>query len=300
MPERLFPFLQADLPFELGPADGRWPLRDAASGEVERIVVLATVGGTRADARRRSRRRARRAAPEPPSPTLPVTRATVIDPHPFDDERAARAWLFRLDMDLEAQTAFGAVNRLLHAHRIAAADESVFHLSPSQALTLRAGFGEGDAVAEGRWRSARELPGASGPRRGRRASLLANSTEQRLVALVGGHERPLLCEELSLRAQADLEAGRSAHAAIELDRAYAAADRELARGAHLSDRLTELSSLRAGVAAQAEAAIAGSGGAAPPDPIDEKALRYALVRLQAALRAHAAQSGRGASDGASR
>lgn len=289
MPQRLFPFVQVEIPFEIGPTDGRWLLRDSASGEVDRIVVLSTVGGRRADAQQ-GRARRRRPAPafaaEQP-PTLPVTRVTVIDPQPLEDERAAQEWLSRLDIEHEAQLAFGALNRLVHAYRLASADHGAFALSPSHALTLRAGFGEGEEVAEGRWRATREDSGHAprARRRRRRAALLANSREQRLIALISGRERPLLCEELALRAQGDLDAGRLAHAAIEMERAYAAAAHEIAGGAGLDIRLAELSSLREAVADQAETAITGGIGEAPGAQIDEQVLRHALERLQAALRA---------------
>ncbi len=88
-----------------------------------------------------------------------------------------------------------------------------------------------------------------------------------------------------LRARLDLDQGRLAHAALELDRAYAAALPELkAEGRQdLAIRIAELEQLRGGVVAQAQAALS-DGGEGP----DEAVVAHALERLEAALRARTA------------
>jgi hypothetical protein len=93
----------------------------------------------------------------------------------------------------------------------------------------------------------------------------------------------LLCEDLVLRARVDLDHGRTAHAAIELQGAYAAALAELPgeRREDLAIRLAELEKLRAGVDAQARAALARG-------KLDEDVMRHALGRLEATLRARTA------------
>jgi hypothetical protein len=94
-----------------------------------------------------------------------------------------------------------------------------------------------------------------------------------------------MCEELALRARLDLDHARPAHAAIELDRAYAAAPEEL-RAENRQDlaiRISELEQLRAGVAEQARLALPGAG-----EEPDEDVVRHALERLEAALRARTA------------
>jgi hypothetical protein len=80
----------------------------------------------------------------------------------------------------------------------------------------------------------------------------------------------------------DLDHGRSRHAALELDAAYATALPELAAEERedLAVRLAELQELREGVAAQARAARPGAG-----DEPREEIIRHALERLEAALRA---------------
>lgn len=296
MSQRLFPFLQAELPFELGPPDGRRVLRNEPSGDAEWVIVLETVGGRRAAApRRRGAAVSRRRVPPQPEPeSVPVTRATTIDPDAFDTEHRAQAWLAALAPEQEVQRAFAALNRLLYDHRIAAADAYACDVSPHQALVLRVGFGEGEQVAYGRWLQARELtlPPRGARRRGWGVSPtdpIGGRREERLSALLTGRERALLCEELALRARSDLDTGRIAHAAIELDRAYAAAAVELPgqQGVEMLRRVSELSSLRDDVARQAEAALAETRTVAPPDAeqLRRETVTHALTRLESALRA---------------
>ena len=158
------------------------------------------------------------------------------------------------------------VNRVIHSHRIATADPYVHEVSPAQALVIRAGWGEGEQVADGRWLHARALPWSAhagrpaGSRRGPgRDRSWALRPQERLAALLGARGTPLLCEEIALRARQDLDHGRLAHAALELDRAYALALPELhaERRQDLAIRIAELEQLRSGVQAQAQAAAAG-------------------------------------------
>ena len=342
MPERLFLFLQFEFPWELGPPDGRYLLRSGAGAEPERVVVLGTLGASRRPERSWPRqmlpRNRRGAELEPgsvqPAP-VPTSRATIIDPVPLAAERQAHAWLADLDVGRDADAAIAVLNRVLHFHRIASADPYVHEVSPAQALVIRAGWGEGEQVADGLWRHAHELPlqarkrTRSGRRRDRSAAL---RPQERLAELLGARGAALLCEELALRARLDLDHDRLAHAALELEAAYAAALGEL-RGEHREDlaiRVDELEQLQDGVAAQAEAALdvteppparagtADAAGTAETEPpaetepaaetaptgetartppaaaaadeavVDPDVLRYALERLEAALRARTA------------
>jgi hypothetical protein len=290
VPERLFLFVQFEFPWDLGPPDGRYLLRAAGSGEPERVVVLGTLGATRAGVpRRRPRRRARPAPPLPEPAEVTVARATIVDPVSLSAERQAQAWLEALDREREVDAAAAVLNRVLYFHRIACADPYVREISPSQALVIRAGWGEGEQVAGGRWLLARELPGAAQGGGGRwpggRRYSAALRPGERLAQLMGGRAEPLLCEELTLRARLDLDQGRSRHAAIELLAAYEAALPEL-RGEEREDlapRIAELEELSPGVAEAQRAARAP----AEPGP-SEQTLRHALERLEAALRARTA------------
>jgi hypothetical protein len=276
VPTRLFTFVQMELPWELGPADGRYLLRKSAGSddnEPEHVVVLSTIGAERRGMLGK-RSRTRRTDPEPTS--VPVARATVVDPVPLSLETQASAWLKQLDPEHEAHAATRVLNRFLYAHRIAGAAPHIHEISPAQALVVRAGFGEGEQVADGLWSDARELV-LSRRRAGKRASVLR--PQERLALLLSGRSDVLLCEELALRARLDLDQGRLALGAIELDRAYVAALRELPkeRRADLRARIEELRELAAGVAASTHA----------PTP-EEKVVRHALERLEAALRARTA------------
>jgi hypothetical protein len=307
MARRLFTFVQMELPWELGPADGRYLLRTRggpADGEPEHVVVLSTVGAER----RRllgGRSRTRRADSEPAK--VPVARATIVDPVPLSAEGQARAWLEQLDPEREALSAAGVLNRVLFAHRIAGAAPNIHEVAPVQALVLRAGFGEGEQVADGLWLDARELL-LSHRRAGRRASVLR--PQERLAVLLSGRGEALLCEELALRARLDLDWGRLALAAIELDRAYAAALVELPGEGRrdLRERIAELAGLRPDVERAARAALPATTPASAiptqatssalardagarigtPDEPDERTIRRGLERLEAALRARTA------------
>lgn len=276
---RLFTFVQMELPWELGPADGRYLLRrldGAEQGEPEHVVVLGTVGAAR---RGRLRRRAHTRRTHAGPGAVPVTRATVIDPVSLPGEGQAKAWLRQLDPEREAHAAAAVLNRVLFSQRIATAVPHTHELSPSQALTIRAGYGEGEQVAAGMWRDARELLlSVKKQGHGRAAAL---RPQERLALLLSGRERALLCEELTLRARADLDSGRAALAAIGLERAYAAALVELTgeRRGDLAPRVQELARLSTGVEEAATAALAGE-----PE-LDEAFVRQALERLEAALRA---------------
>jgi hypothetical protein len=285
----LYVFIQFEFPWALGPADGRYLLRDGPDAEPELVIVLGTLGAPQlADAR--GRRRARRTRPASAEPAaVPTSRATVVDPIPLSAESQARAWLAELDREREIDAAAAIVNRVLHAQRVSAADPYLHEISPAQALVIRAGWGEGEQVADGAWLHARELPaqpGGRAPRRGpRRDRSAALRPQERLAALLGGRTTMLVCEELALRARADLDADRLAHAALQLDAAYAVGLVELRReGRHdLAIRVGELEKLRDQVSEQARAAE--SGGTTGPDA---EVLGHALGRLEAALRARTA------------
>jgi hypothetical protein len=320
MPQRLFVFVQMEFPWLLGPVDSRYLLRGSTDGEPQHVVVIETLATARADAARtrlgsRASLRRRAAAqgagaelePQPQPERVSSTRVTVIDPVPLSAENQARAWLDDLDGARDVHAAVTVVNRVLYAHRIASADAYVHEVSAAQALVVRAGWGEGEQVAEGRWLHARELAsGGHGRRlaarpRGRdsaagsrelggptargRAGALALRPPERLSELLGAHDETLLCEELALRARLDFDQGRPRHAALELDDSLALARAEL-RTEDRQDlliRIAELEQLHSGVAEQARQVREHDAAA-----LDEDALEHALERLEAALRARSA------------
>ncbi len=299
MPESWFLFTQLEIPWELGPEDGRYLLRDRDQ-EPQHVVVLRTLGSgpRRAGGLLIGRaRRGREIAPEPGAAAVAVTRATVVDPIPLSAEAQAQAWLGELDVEEEMWRAAGVLNRVLLAHRIAAADPYVNEVSPTQALVVRAGWGIGEQVAEGQWEHARELLSGQ-PRRQRRSAALR--PQERLTWLLASREAALLCEELVLRARRDLDQGNLRQATVQLRVAYAAALAELGAERERQDmalRIAELRELSATIAArESRDAPAGDLAGAPagtladvlrqePRAPDTQAIRHALERLEAALRA---------------
>lgn len=245
------------------------------------MIVLATVGAAPAGARRR--RRPRRARPQPPAASVPLARVTVIDAAAVDPADAD-AWLAAADAGT-AEAALRQLARLLRAHRLATADPRATAPGLAHALVARAGYGAGEEVADGRWRRAVELAtGDHERRRRRRRDALA--PQERLAALLAGRARALACEELTLRARADLDDGHLREGALQLRAALDAALAELpatAAADALAARLEELRARRPEAVALADAALAGT---LPPDADD--ALADLLGRLEAALRARAA------------
>jgi len=252
------------------------------AGEPTHVVVLATERAPARRGRGRRRRRPRQIGPHPAAATVSTTRATLIAARAFVDEHEAVDWLERVDAEAEVATAIAALNGLLHLHRTATADASVREVGRRQALVVRVGVGEGEQVADGRFARALELPPPSAPRR-RGAAL---RPDERLAALLSGRDAALACEELTLRARADLTADRRREAALQLRVALAAALRELtpwAPRADLAVRLAELQELVPAVEAAAAAALEGG-----LDDARTADVAHALGRLEAALRARSA------------
>jgi hypothetical protein len=251
----------------------------------EHVVVLATRGASRRAllGRRSRRRRARPVAPGDAGPAPVLTSlATVIDATPFPTAEEAERWLEAADPGEHLDAALAVLERVVQLQRLAAADATLPPPSRAHAVAARVGIGEGEQVADGRWRRAVALPPGAAPARGQ-AALRAH---ERLAALLGARDVALACETLTLRARADADAGRWREAAFQLEAALAAAVAELEpwRGrSDLATRIDELAALREQAAAAAEAARAGGLEAA-----QVQAVAHALARLEAALRARTA------------
>ncbi len=244
--------------------------------------MLATLD---AQPRRGRLSRGRRDAPPEPEPTPVSTgRATVISvASPLAGQPAARRWLADAGED-ELAADLGVLNRALHAFGLITADPYLPEVGRGHLLVARVGYGAGEEVAYGRWSEAREL---RPPRPSqRRAKVL--EPQARLAAVIGGRDRLLACETLALRARADLDAGRSREAALQL---WVALDATLAElGADpaadmLAERLAELAAQHDAVADAAQAALAGE---LRPEQLAE--VELTLSRVQAALRARALHS----------
>jgi hypothetical protein len=289
-PSALFRFVQVELPWPLGPPDGRYlvraeePLPTHPSTHPEaaptHVLVFATLG---APERRRlaGRRRQRDAEPEPEPAAVATGRATVIDVGAPLTQVEAQAWLAGAGED-DLGAGLAVLNRALHAFRIITTDPYLWPVGRTQALVARLGFGAGEEVAEGRWTAAKELTVPEGRRR--RSRILA--PQARLAALLGAREAALASEELTLRARSDVNLGRPREAALQLLVALDAAVAELAAdplAGVLAERLSELRGQREPVAAAAQAALSG-----PLSAEHVMAVQFALSRVEAALRARAA------------
>jgi hypothetical protein len=165
---------------------------------------------------RRLRRRQRAVPADPEAePAVPVTELTVIEASPIDGDPAE--WLSRLrgDDDRRDELVAGALAhaiRALAARRVAAADPAIPDPNLDSAVAVRVGYGDGDDLVDGLYAEALQLP-REHARRSRSAAL---RPQERMTALLTGRERALACEELILRARADLDAGRLREAALQV------------------------------------------------------------------------------------
>lgn len=182
--------------------------------------MVKTLGAPPPPARRRRRPRQSDLGAEPSS--LPLTRVTAVRAFaPFAAEEAAARWLDEATeaedtADVLVAEGVELLNRALHAQAVAAADPLGLQLTPERAAAVRIGYGDGEEVADTRFRAAREVDvWASGASRRRRREEDLRPQE-RVAALLGGREQIEVCEVLLLRARADLDAGRGRAAALQL------------------------------------------------------------------------------------
>lgn len=212
-----FPFVQITLAGAFGIDNGRYPVRGvgADQGTAPGMVLVARTFGAPTASRRRSRKRKPRPVDRDAQPTVPVTELTVVEAIPIEGE--PEAWLALLVKDVEHRDALlerglTVVARTLAARRITSVDAGV--PDPTMALTiaLRLGYGDGDSLVEGRYGDAIEIP-REHSRLGRVSML---RPQERMAAIMSGRERGLVCEELVLRAGADMTGERVREATLQL------------------------------------------------------------------------------------
>jgi hypothetical protein len=271
-----FGFVQLEFGFLLGPPDGSYMARSAPEAAPDAVVVLSTLG---APERRRLRGRRPRPVEEAVAEPVPTSRATIVRPEPFGSREEAAEWLEGLRandsaMKEELDRALKVLNRALRAHRAATADPWLPEVSAERALVARIGYGRGEAVAEGRFGDALELPRA-GARWVKRSM---EAPEERFAALLGAREKTLVGEELVLRARADLAAGRPREAALQARVALEALIAELPESA--------LEEWRGPVGEAANTALHGELEAGETASIEE-----GVRAMEAALRRHRLKGG---------
>ena len=251
----------------LGPPDGRYLVRDD-DGSPRLVIGIQTLGAP--ERRRLGGKRPRKAAAADPEP-VPTSRVTVIGAEP---DAAAAEWLEGLDaaaLWAEVDEAVRDLNGVLRAQRAAAFDPALRDVRAEQAIAVRVGHGSGDEVAEGRYADARVLP--VGPRGRERTE-----PGERLAALLSGRDRLMACEELVLRARADIDAGRPREAALQTRVALEAFLMEMRDHVHHADR-GDLEELRGDIGKAANAALHDD----PPEPLQE-AVEAAVTAMEKELR----------------
>jgi hypothetical protein len=275
-----FAFSQIEVPWALGPPDGRYLVRSdgADAGQPTHVLVFATLGA----APRAPRGRRTRAVDPSPEPALVTTgRATVIAAaEPFVDAAAAARWLADAGEAVLAEH-LAVLARSLHTFQVVTADPFAEPVGRDQLLVARVGYGQGEEVADGEWTEAREL--LPSRRRVKRSRIL--EPQSRLAAALGQRLPVLICEELALRARRDVDGERLRTAALQLRAALEAASVELSGVDALAARVGELAELGGSVSAAAEAALLGELSVAQVERV-----RFTLGRLEAALRARVAES----------
>ncbi|WP_354701241.1 hypothetical protein DSM112329_01550 [Paraconexibacter sp. AEG42_29] len=276
----LFAFVQMEFPWEIGPPDGRYVLRGHA-GQPSHVLVVTTLGAV--ERRRLLSKRSpkpKAAGAEPGPEPVTTTRVTLVQAEALADEAAGQAWMKTANLSAEVDDAIDVLNGVLHAHRTSAMDPFTRDVTRRQALVVRSGVGEGEAVAHGRWATAVEIPSPAKPASERRTAALR--PQERLAAILSGRDVALASEELVLRARADIDAGRTREASLQVRVALEAAIAELepwADGADLARRIEELRELRAPVAAAANSALQGG-----LDDETAERVEHAIKRVEAALR----------------
>jgi hypothetical protein len=247
-------------------------VRSGPEGQLDAVLVLSTLG---APERRRLRGRRGRPVGEAGAEPVPTSRATVVRPEPFGSREEAADWLAALKGDeegceVELNGALRTLNRALRARRAATADPWLSEVSAERALVARIGYGRGEAVAEGRFGEALELPRA-GARWVKRSM---EAPEERFAALLGAREKALVGEELVLRARADLAAGRPREAALQARVALEALIAELPDGEALHE-------WRGPVGEAANASLQGELAEEAAEGVER-----AVAAMEAAVRRH--------------
>lgn len=274
----VFAFSQIEVPWPLGPPDGRYLIRAEGAHQQtppSHVLLFATLGAPR---RGRLARRNRPAAPLPEPAPVATGRATIIAVEPLEDASAAARWLAAAG-EAELAADLRVLERVVHTFRVVTSDPDCEPPARERLLVARIGYGEGEQVADGRWSEARELLPAAASRR--RSRLL--EPQSRVAGVLGGHVPLLVCEELALRARADLDAGRQRAAALQLRIAVDAALTELATDGRLAARLERVAKLRSTLAEAATAALSRELTEPEAD-----AVSMTLSTLEATLRARAA------------
>lgn len=171
-----------------------------------------------------------------------ICRLTVVDAVPLEDEQRAKSWLAEMrSADSAAEHVSASLlhaNRIVHAHRLAAADPYEHELSAATAHRIRLGYGLGEQVAEGLWSEARKVHPDSLKKRS------ALDPDRGMSEMLSGRRPTFDSDDLLLRARLDLDQGRRRQALLQARAACEAfKQEEVAEAGGWRERLTDDSQL---------------------------------------------------------
>lgn len=168
----------------------------------------------------------------------PRTRARVTRAEALGDASEADEWIARMRSDEEErehelELALGTLNRALADYRAASCDPYLWDVPRELPRRTVIGVATGNQTADGRWSKALLAPAVE-TKRSRREEWLDPQAE--FARMLRGATRPLVCEDILLRARLDLTHGRSRAAAIGLEAGLAALRAELGPGGRADER----------------------------------------------------------------
>lgn len=281
----MFGYLRVQFSDYLGPGHGLYSLRRHASDDIQQVIILACTAPIRAA--NRGWRRFRGVAPgsrpfkrqKTTSEVVDVTTITTVFATELQTTAQAKQWLDNVLSDGGVQLlerCEQVVNQLLHAYRIAARDPYCSDRSFRTALKVTAGYGTGDQLSKGESSHERSMNLAD-----LRKPNDPVSAQTQIAALLGARRTTLMADDLLMRAQLDISAGRTGQAALQLQTAFRAAEFELAAWVddpRLMERVSALQSANQRVDQLANAALTAS---LPHDAKSE--LHAAASKLKNAL-----------------
>lgn len=203
---------------------------------------------------------------EPPV-TVAIAVVTVIRAdEPFGTETSAADWLGKVDdSDFTGELIDDSISSL---DRVLAADAAASGIpfgTPTRIESLvraRAGYGEGEQVASGRFLEALDIDARGGSGSRKRQRLARTAPIERTAAILGGRDRPLACELLVPRIRLDLDTGADAAACLAIAQAAAATVSEMEFALEDEDHDRDLDLLEAlipGLREISERAVEGRG-----------------------------------------
>ena len=254
--ESLFRFVQFEFPGRSGRPPAATSCADAGDEDALRVLVIGTLGALerRLLPAPQAREEGRAAARARARPDHRARRSCAAGPRRASTRRASTWAAGELVIDEE----LAILNRVLHLHRVAAADTAVREVARDDALVVRVGYGAGRA---GRRRPL-DRGGRARPRGTQGASAASSACARRSASRrCSAAATPRWPARSSRCARAaDFDAGRPREAALQLRVALEAAIAELEawreRG-DLGERLAELREERRAVGDAANAALRG-------------------------------------------